>query len=171
MAQRRKYTTGQLQSWLFDKALQASSGRARNMVIGNTERSRNNTVIGKLYFFKYDPKHKDKLEKYDKFPMVFPLQPYSDGFLGLNLHYLSIDERASLLGKLMDYASNESLNDYTKLGLSYDLINSTRSLSSLARPCIKRYLFSHCRSRFIEVYPGEWDKAIELPVEDWVFKR
>ena len=92
-------------------------------------------------------------------------------FLGLNLHYLGVAERQRLLGKLMDYANNDKMNKNTKLKLSYDLIQSTRSLNTLARPCIKRYLFSHCRSRFIQIYANEFDKAIQLPVADWVFNR
>ena len=166
-----KYSQRDLHQWLMTKALEASGPHARRVIRANDERSRDNTIIGKLYFFAYDPKWKDKLSKYDKFPMVFPIELYGDGFLGLNLHYLGVAERQRLLGKLMDYANNDKMNKNTKLKLSYDLIQSTRSLNTLARPCIKRYLFSHCRSRFIQIYANEFDKAIQLPVADWVFNR
>ena len=166
-----KYSQRDLHQWLVSKALEASGPHARRVIRANDERSRDNTIIGKLYFFAYDPKWKDKLSKYDKFPMVFPIELYGDGFLGLNLHYLGVAERQRLLGKLMDYANNDKMNKNTKLKLSYDLIQSTRSLNTLARPCIKRYLFSHCRSRFIQIYANEFDKAIQLPVADWVFNR
>ena len=166
-----KYSQRDLHQWLVSKALEASGPHARRVIRANDERSRDNTIIGRLYFFAYDPKWKDKLSKYDKFPMVFPIELYGDGFLGLNLHYLGVAERQKLLGKLMDYASNQKMNKTTKLKLSYDLIQSTRSLNTLARPCIKRYLFSHCRSRFIQIYANEFDKAIQLPVADWVFNR
>ena len=166
-----KYSQRDLHQWLMTKALEASGPHARRVIRANDERSRDNTIIGKLYFFAYDPKWKDKLSKYDKFPMVFPIELYGDGFLGLNLHYLGVAERQKLLGKLMDYANNDKMNKNTKLKLSYDLIQSTRSLNTLARPCIKRYLFSHCRSRFIQIYANEFDKAIQLPVADWVFNR
>ena len=166
-----KYSQRDLHQWLVSKALEASGPHARRVIRANDERSRDNTIIGRLYFFAYDPKWKDKLSKYDKFPMVFPIELYGDGFLGLNLHYLGVAERQRLLGKLMDYANNDKMNKNTKLKLSYDLIQSTRSLNTLARPCIKRYLFSHCRSRFIQIYANEFDKAIQLPVADWVFNR
>ena len=130
-----KYSQRDLHQWLVSKALEASGPHARRVIRANDERSRDNTIIGRLYFFAYDPKWKDKLSKYDKFPMVFPIELYGDGFLGLNLHYLGVAERQKLLGKLMDYANNDKMNKNTKLKLSYDLIQSTRSLNTLARPC------------------------------------
>ena len=43
-----------------------------------------------LNMFVYDPKYKKTLPYYDTFPLVLPLERYSDGFLGLNFHYLPI---------------------------------------------------------------------------------
>jgi hypothetical protein len=124
-----------------------------------------------MFFFYYDPKHKETLPMYDKFPMVFPIQEYNDGFLGLNLHYLSVDERRAIIGKLSEFANNKRFDATTRLRLSYDLLQSSKRLSTLARPCIKRYLFSHVRSMFIEITADEWDKVIELPVEMFVYNR
>lgn len=166
-----KYSSRDLQKWLMGKALEASGPHARRVIRANDERARDSTIIGRLYFFAYDPKWKDKLSKYDKFPMVFPIEMYGDGFLGLNLHYLNLAQRQVLLGRLMEFSNNSKMNKTTKLRLSYDLIQSTRKLNTLTQPCIKRYLFSHCRSRFIEIYADEFDKAIQLPVADWVFNR
>jgi hypothetical protein len=39
------------------------------------------------------------------------------------------------------------------------------------RPCIKRYLFAHVRSPFIEVTADEWDKAAQLTVENFVYNQ
>jgi hypothetical protein len=36
-----------------------------------------------------------------------------------------------------------------------------------AKPCIKRYLFSHVQSRFLEITADEWDIAVMLPVESF----
>lgn len=166
-----KYSSKDLQKWLFEKALSASAPKARQIIIRNDQRGRETAFIGRLYFFKYDPKGKDILPKYDKFPMVFPIEQYQDGFLGLNLHYLSMGERQALLGQLMKYQNNKKFDETTKLKLSYQLLQGSKKLNSLARPCIKRYLFNHCRSQFIEIYIDEYDKAIQLPVDDWVFNR
>ena len=45
---------------------------------------------GRLNMFVYAPKFARKLPYYDTFPLVLPLENYSDGFLGINLHYLPI---------------------------------------------------------------------------------
>lgn len=154
--------------WFIGKA-RSAAGYRRNM-FNNTERNRDVPTVGRMFFFHYDAKHKKTLPVWDRFPLVFPLQPYSDGFLGLNVHYLSGGERQSLLGKLMEFSSSQKLTPRMKLTLSYDLLQSTRSLSSMTRPCIKRYLFNHLRSSFIEITADEWDKVIDLPLEQFVYK-
>lgn len=154
--------------WFIGRARSATG--YRNNIINKTDRSRSSTVIGKMYFFFYDPKHKDKLPIYDKFPLVFPIERYPDGFLGLNLHYLSPNEREALLNRLTDYRTNNKYNETTKLRLSYDLLASTKSLNSLMRPCVKRYLFTQVRSNFIEITANEWSNAINLPVQMFVTK-
>jgi hypothetical protein len=159
-------TTEEVNNWFIGKA-RSAAGYRRN-IVNNQDRTRGITVIGKMYFFYYDPKHKKTLPLYDKFPLVFPIERYADGFLGINLHYLSIGERSALLSKLQTYRSNNKMNETTKLRLSYDLLQSTRSLASATRPCIKRYLFSHVRSPFVEVTANEWDMAAQLPVAVWI---
>jgi hypothetical protein len=124
-----------------------------------------------MFFFFYDPKFKKVLPKYDRFPLVFPIEYYPDGFLGLNLHYLNPYERKLLLGKLKEFRTSKGLTEKSRLRLSYDLLASTKGLASLARPCIKRYLFGHVESPFIEITPDEWDKAIDLPVAMFVYNQ
>lgn len=162
------YTKKQIDDWFRDKAYSAT-GYRRN-ILGKNERARDAVTIGKMYFFAYDPKLKGILPVYDKFPLVFPIEGYNDGFLGLNLHYLNVDERSMLLENLKKYATDDRMNKNTRLQLSYSLLNSTKRLASPARPCIKRYLLSQLRSRFIEITSNEWDKAILLPVAQFVYK-
>jgi hypothetical protein len=164
MADKEKEAT----NWFIGKA-RSAAGYRKN-IVNNHERGRDSTVIGKMYFFAYDPKTKEKLPVYDKFPLVFPIERYSDGFLGLNLHYLSQGERRLLLSKLDDFKTNKRYDEKTRLRLSYDLLASTKKLSTLTRPCVKRYLFSHVRTKFIEVTSNEWENAIMLPVEFFVRK-
>lgn len=164
-----KYNKKELSDWFSGKVKTAVGYRRK--IISSVDRSRSSTVIGKMYFFWYDPKHKATLPIYDRFPLVFPIERYSDGFLGLNLHYLSQDERADLLNKLMKFKNSSNLTERSKLRLSYDLLASTKRIANQMRPCIKRYLFTHVRSSFIEVPGTEWDRAIELPVEFFVVKK
>lgn len=155
--------------WFYGKA-KSAAGYRRNIIERNPGRDTGDAVIGRMYFFYYDPKLKNKLPMYDRFPLVFPIEKYSDGFLGLNLHYLTTSERQVLLGKLMSFRNNNKLNKITRLKMSYDLLQKTKAFG-LVRPCIKRYLFSQVRSSFIEIYADEWENAIALPVESFVYKR
>jgi len=153
--------------WFIGKA-RSAAGYRKNLV-SSDERGRDNAIIGKMYFFAYDPKMKKTLPMYDRFPLVFPIEPYNDGFLGLNLHYLNPGERAWLLNKLKDFRNNSKFNTTTRLKLSYDLLASTKKLASVSRPCVQRYLFSHVRSKFIEMTTEEWDQAIGLPVAQFEY--
>lgn len=161
-----KYNQNQINDWFVGKATSAAGYRRK--IMANADRSRTNATIGKMYFFWYDPKHKDKLPLYDRFPLVFPIERYPDGFLGLNMHYLSFSERSYLLSQLMKFRSNNKMDETTKLRLTYDLLASTKRLATASRPCIKRYLFTQVRSPFVEITSDEWDKALELPVAVWV---
>jgi hypothetical protein len=164
----RKYNNKQLQDWWI-KTAQTATGYRRN-IIANHERKKDVTVIGKMYFFYYDPKFKKILPIYDRFPLVFPIEGYPDGFLGLNLHYLSIEERQFLLNLLQSFSNNKKYDETTRLKLSYDLLTKSKTILGAIRPCIKRYLFGHVQSPFIEIHAHEWDKVIELPVELFVRK-
>lgn len=165
MAQ-KKYTDKEIGKWMTGKATTALG--YRRSIMSNSDRMRGNTVVGKMYFFWYDPKLKATLPIYDRFPLVFPIERYADGFLGLNVHYLSFGEREYLLKQLMKFRSNSKMDQTTKLKVSYDLLNSVSRIASTMRPCIKRYLFSQVRSQFVEVTADEWDKAMQLPVAVWV---
>ena len=130
------------------------------------ERLKDKSFIGKMYFFFYDPKTKDSLPYYDRFPLVIPIERYSDGFLGLNLHYIHPKQRIILLDKLSDTATNRRFDEKTKLRLSYQYL-ATASTAFQVMPCIKRYLFNHLTSRFLEIPADEWDIAALLPVEQF----
>lgn len=125
-----------------------------------------NVSIGKMYMVYYDPKHKETLPYYDRFPLVIPIEKYGDGFLGLNLHYLPLPLRAKLLDALLDTVNNNYYNDRTKMKISYDILKSA-SRYKYFKPCIKRYLGNHFRSRFIKVETKAWPIATFLPVESF----
>jgi len=136
-------------------------------IMRDRERLRDKSFIGRMYFYFYDPKHKDTLPYYDRFPLVIPIERYPNGFLGLNLHYIHPKQRIVLLDKLSEVASNKRYDDKTKLRISYEYL-AAASRAFEATPCIKRYLFSHIESRFLEITADEWDIACMLPVESFV---
>ena len=138
----------------------------RQSVLNDKERLKSNTIIGRMYFYYYDPKLKDELPYYDKFPLVIPIERYHDGFLGLNLHYISPRQRIELLDALSDFANNSKYDETTKLRLSWaKLKNVGRAFK--AKPCVKRYLFKHVDSRFLEITADEWDIAALLPFQNF----
>ena len=119
-------------------------------------------ILGGLYHFFYDPKGKDDLDYYDRFPLVLALEKYPDGFLGLNLHYLPIKYRVAFLDKLMEYAVLDADNDPRRLRVTYDILQASRRFKEF-RPCIKRYLHSHIKSKILTIEPKEWEVAVFLP--------
>lgn len=151
--------------WLKNKVKQLAPNR--QSLLKDKQKLRDSTIIGKMYFYFYDPKTKEKLKYYDRFPLVIPIEEYPDGFLGLNLHYINPKQRLILLDKLSEYANNSKYDKTTKLRLSYDLLSRASKIFETT-PCIKRYLFSQIQSRFIEIDADEWDIAALLPVENFV---
>jgi hypothetical protein len=124
-----------------------------------------------MYFFRYDAKWKDVLPQWDRYPLVFPIERYNDGFLGLNLHYLTQKERMLFLNKLTEYATAKNLTEKTRIRMTYELLSSTKRLNTLGRPCIKRYLYTHVRSKFIEIPATEWDRVVQLPLEHFIYNK
>jgi hypothetical protein len=122
---------------------------------------------GIMNLFGYDPKHKETLPYYDRFPLIFPFKRVKGGFLGINLHYLPLPLRAKLMDGLYSLANNRNYDEKTKLKISYDILNGA-SKYKYFKPCIKHYLTPHIRSRFVEIYSSEWDIALFLPTERFV---
>lgn len=120
--------------------------------------------VGRMYMFQYDPKGKDTLPYYDIFPLIFVLERYSDGFLGMNLHYLPPIYRARLMDRLYAIERMDQVRESKKLRLSYGLLNSVAKYKYF-RPTVKRYLNNHVRSRFLWIPHDEWDIALMLPTE------
>jgi len=160
-----KPRTDAARAWLRQEV--ANLNPNRSAMMRDREKLRNRTMIGRMYFYFYDPKHKAPLPYYDRFPLVLPVERYADGFLGLNLHYIHPKQRIILLDKLSDFATNSKYDETTRLRLSYAVLSSATKAFE-ATPCIKRYLFNHVESRFLEITADKWDIAALLPFEYFV---
>ena len=66
-----KPRTNAARAWIRSKVKDLSS---KSALMRAQERLRTNTIIGKMYFFYYDPKTKDSLPYYDRFPLVIPIE-------------------------------------------------------------------------------------------------
>jgi hypothetical protein len=151
-------------AWLKSKV--PSLRPTRGELMRDRERFRNKSIIGRMYFYYYDPKTKDSLPYYDRFPLVIPIERYPDGFLGLNLHYIHPKRRIILLDKLSTILNNDNYDESTRFKISYDFLKRASRIYE-ATPCIKRYLSSQVQSRFLEITADEWDIAAMLPVESF----
>ena len=147
--------------WYRDKI--AEFGKPGAMDLIRDGKRNNKPFFGRLNMFFYDPKLKKKLPYYDTFPLVLPLEPYSDGFLGINLHYLPMTLRLRLLDKLVDYSNNTKFDESTRLAVDYSKLKSDR----LIKPTLKRYLAGRVKTQFRRIDADEFIVAALLPVARW----
>jgi hypothetical protein len=156
--------TDEARDWYRELALSVRSVRVENIIRNNQQYNRTIIKPGFLYLFNYDPKTKDDLPYYDRYPLVFPFELTNDGFLGMNLHYIPPIYRARLMDNLYDLINNQRYDETTKLRATYRLLNAA-SRYKYFKPCVKRYLSSHIRSKFLLIPANEWDIALFLPLE------
>jgi hypothetical protein len=139
----------------------------RQQAIKSSNTSKLSSVtIGQMFMFVYDAKWKNELPYWDKFPLSIVVEKYTDGFLGLNLHYLPPPIRAVLLDQLLEYRNTKNLDDTTILKISWGLLRDAAK-HPLIYPCVKRYLYSHVQSNYLMVLPSEWEHVIFLPIENF----
>ena len=150
--------------WFKEKVRQAGASARMKAVTPNQLLRRqpdDNILLGKMFFYKYDPKFAKKLPYWDMYPLVFPFERAPGGFYGLNLHYIPPRDRAVLMDNLNQYASNNKYDKTTRLELSYRLLKRY----GRAVPCVKRYLGDRIVSQTVRIDADEWEIAIFLPVE------
>ena len=154
--------TSEARDWL--KAKVKSLSPSRTAFMKDRDNLKDKSMIGRMYFYFYDPKLKDMLPYYDRFPLVIPIERYQDGFLGLNLHYISPKQRVILLDKLSHFLNNHKYDETTKLRLTYNVLKNASTIYE-GLPCIKKYLYKQVKSRFLEITADEWDIAALIPYE------
>ena len=169
LIQRAKRNDFKMQSkesreWFRKNARKLGSKVRTSQLQRDRDRLRTRPKIGHLYLYNYDPKWKATLKFYDIFPLVFVVDFYNNGFLGLNLHYLPPKLRLLLLENLLRTRTNSKYDETTRLRISWSILKKF-GRHNLVKPCVKRYLYKHLRSLYIEVPPEEWEAVVFLPVE------
>jgi hypothetical protein len=153
--------------WLANRIAEIKNpGAIPRGISRETYRQTTGFKLGGMYCFYYDPKTKEKLDYYDRFPMVLVLDRYTDGFLGLNLHYLPFQYRIAFLGKLMNFAQMDDAGEIQRLRVTYDILIASKSLKAF-KPCLKRYLTSHIQSKILAIQSNDWDIAAFLPIQQF----
>ena len=158
--------------WLMQKiaslrnptAMSARMTKETNRYVRPNDRQK--FLMGGLYFFVYDPKGKAELPYYDRFPLVIPLKRTTDGFIGLNLHYLPLRYRINFLQKLLPLAIYNDEDEIKRLRVTYPMLDASSKYKEF-RPCIKQYLYSHVKSRILSIEHNEWDIATFLPIHQF----
>lgn len=152
--------------WFRRKAQSLSRVNRLELLQDDALKLTNRQLVGSMQMFFYDPKHKETLPFYDKFPLAIIVGPAPGGFYGLNLHYLPAILRAKFLDALLNITSNDKFDETTRFELSYKMLNGARNMRYF-KPCYKHYLTSHVKSRFARVAAPEWEIATFLPTADW----
>lgn len=130
----------------------------------------NQVLPGYMYLFAYDPKLKDTLPYYDRFPLVLPFRKVPGGFYGINLHYLPYLIRMRMLRFLHEFASDKNMDEKTRLRMNWNLLQSSSRLKPV-QVCVKHYLQEHVLSRFMKIPYNDWVIATQLPVERFVGEK
>lgn len=153
--------TEESRKWFFNKAKNLRSINRGALMEEDPLKKRSKQIIGGMYMFFYDPKHKDKLPYYDLFPLVIVVGPAPGGFYGLNLHYLPPKLRLQFFSNLMDIQGSK-LSENDKFALTYNTLQRSSKLRYF-KPCFKHYLSAQVQGNFAEVPAPEWEIAVFLP--------
>jgi hypothetical protein len=155
------------QSWYQAQVAQLRNipGSVNSMLKGKAENLTSRIIPGKLYLFQYDALHKKTLPYWDAMPLVFPFRKLPDGFLGLNLHYLPYGLRFKLMGALLELTINTPGADHAMVA-SYNMLNSSSKYTGM-QPCVKHYLNTQLRSRFLNIPHDQWLAAAMMPLEQF----
>jgi hypothetical protein len=126
-------------------------------------------MIGKMYLLRYDPKYKASLPYYDTAPLIILCDrpKKGKGFYALNVHYLSPLDRAKLLGALAPLeTTNRDRKATTKIRMSYSILKAAKKYRRF-KPCFKRYLPEHIKSKLVEIPAQYWDIVLMLPTQQF----
>ena len=144
------------------------------MIREEQSRLRGRFTWGVMNMFFYKPQGAAKLEYYDLFPLVIPFRKYSNGFVGINFHYLPFDLRIKLLSKTIvqavqstGMADIEEAAGEGSTGARGDkvLLNWQRiKHNAVVKPIVRRYRAKNVQSKFMVIEPDEFIVAAMLPV-------
>jgi len=150
----------------FRTNLKNMRGLNRGKIIRDSALTRvSRPMLGEMYMYTYDAKHKDTLPYWDAFPLIILVDRAPGGFYGLNLHYLPLILRAKFFDELIK-TTNGNYDSNTRMKARYRLIKTARKMRYF-KPCLKHYLSNQITSRIMKVNPTEWEVALFLPVQQF----
>jgi len=116
--------------------------------------------IGNIYVYPYEAKTynngKGPLKYYDAYPLVMVIGKYTDGWLGLSLHYLPTNVRMYFIKKILILNKRRLNNGLTAL-VPYSMIsNMANAWLREGYVIIKRYLTRQIRGTPAKIDWKEW---------------
>ena len=105
---------------------------------------------GKMYFYQYGA-ITEKLPYYDKYPLTYVIRIEGDGFLGCNLHYVTLTNRDELARSILN--------------------NSEQGAISVPRRTLHKYLYTGVKDIIFPIPEDEWSDVAQLPTEEFVDMR
>ena len=171
-ANKIKSMTRKSRRWFLRMAREGElKATSEKILRDSVTKPRTKPIIGKMYMFRYDPKHKKTLPYYDRYPLIIVADrpKRGSGFYGLNLHYLRPIDRAKLLTALnKQYSSTpKQFRASTRLKISYKILKNARKFRAF-KPTFKRYLPDHIKSQLVEIPAEYWEVAMFLPTHKFV---
>lgn len=125
----------------------------------------NSVIIGHIYAFRYDPKHKDKLIFFDNNPLVLAFEykqtKGGTGFLGVNLHFLPRYQRIPAIQYFIN-KSKESVMKKGEVNVDYTKDIKNNPKYKYLYYCIRHYLMNRVVGSFYVVPQEDYLKISNL---------
>ena len=115
---------------------------------------------GGMFLFKYEPTTKNQLKYYDTLPMVIMVGRTSDGFVGLNLHYLPNKFRIAFMRRLFTSIDFSKVDNEDEIETRLQV----EAAYKLIRPMYKTYKYDGIASRMVRIPIENWLMASLLPI-------
>lgn len=132
------------------------------------------TMIGKLYLFKYEAEEAGDEETglFDHYPMVFIFNATKTAaghtvLWALNMHYLAPRERMLLYQELLHLKTNKRWSKNVRLKLSWNLIKSVCK-SQLYSRAVHAYRLDRVVGKMVEIPAYDWNIAVFLRLEKFI---
>lgn len=119
-------------------------------------------TVGRVYIYRYLPKHMATLPIWDEYPLVLPFRATETGFIGINLHYLPCAYRAMLLDKLT--RMNPRVTDRKRMIVSWSILEKMSRIN-VGEMATHQYLLSHIATPIRLIRVEDYAKMILLPVQ------
>lgn len=112
--------------------------------------------VGAMLTYRYNAKNRDKLPVWDVYPLIIMLERTSNGWYGLNLHYLPEEVRTTILDQV-----NSKNNNLVKIAKM--LTDNPQTAG-----CYKRYLARQVIGSVLYVPREKWSLAARLPYQKFI---